>query len=301
MPASSPTGRGPHLLWSDARMDPSVSRQTWKTLEPVHAMIYFVPEGPEEYGALGLDIEGNRASAYFPARAAALGAVSPGVVQATFFNFSALAVQFGMAGAWDTTTPAALVEARYRAADRALRRLCGDLLDAPDVVEAVELARTACEGCRPEGRPLYAGNADLDWPTPPHLQLFHAVTLLREFRGDGHVAALTAAGVTGLEAAVMHVAQGDSWTREPLRKTRGYSTEQWDTALAGLRERGWIAPDGEGFTDAGRAARQEVEDRTDVLALPPWEHLGEDSCARLRELVRPLSKAVVAGGGLGIT
>jgi hypothetical protein len=106
--------------------------------------------------------------------------------------------------------------------------------------------------------------------------------------------------VSGLEAAVMHVAQGDAWTREPLRKTRGYSTEQWDTALAGLRERGWIERDGEGFTDAGRAARQEVEDRTDVLALAPWERLGEDGCTRLRELVRPLSKAVIDGGGLGI-
>lgn len=282
------------------RVDPDVSRKCWKTLEPFHAVVYFVPEAAEEYGALGLDVTGNKASAYFPARAAALGAVSPGVVQAVFFNFSALAVQFGMAGAWETTTPAALVEARLRVADRALRRLCGDLLDTADVVEALELARTAVEGCRPEGRPLYAGLADLPWPTAPHLQLWHAVTLLREFRGDGHVAALTASGVSGIEAAVMHVAQGDSWTREPLRRTRGYSTEQWDTALADLRGRGWVEPDGEGFTAEGRRVRQEVEDRTDVLALPPWQHLGEQGCARLRELVRPLSKAIVDGGGLGI-
>ena len=281
-------------------MDPATSRKTWQTLEPFHAMIYFAPEAAEEYAAEGLDIAGNRAAAYFPARAAALGAVGPGVVQATFFNFSALAVQFGMAGAWDVTTPAAMVEARLRVADRALRRMCGDLLDTPDVVEALELARTACEGCRPEGRPIYAGLTDLDWPTPPHLQLWHAVTLLREYRGDGHVAALTASGLTGIRAAVLHVAQGDSWTREPLRKTRGYSTEEWDTALGDLRQRGWIDPDSEGFTDAGRAVRQEVEDRTDVLALPPWEHLGEAGCTRLRELVRPLSKAVTDAGGLGI-
>ena len=280
-------------------MDPVVSRKTWRALEPVHAMVYFVPEGPEEYAALGLDIPANPAAAYFPARAAAMGAVSPSVVQAAFFNFSALAVQFGMAGAWDVTTPMDLVAARYRVADKALRRLCGDLLDSPDVVEALELARTACDACTPEGRPLYAGNADLPWPTEPHLQLFHAVTLLREFRGDGHVSALVCAGVSGLEAAVMHVAQGDAWSREPLRKTRGYSTEQWDTALAGLRERGWIG-DGEEFTVEGRRVRQEIEDRTDVLALPPWQHLGEDGCTRLRELVRPLSKAIVEGGGLGI-
>lgn len=281
------------------RVEPLVCRTTWKTLEPVHAMIYFVPEAQEEYAALGFDLTANPAAGYFPARAAALGAVGPAVVQALFYNFSRRAAEAGMAGAWETTTPSQLVEARYRAADRALRRLCGDLIESPDVVEALELARTACEACTPEGRALYAANAALPWPTEPHLQLFHAITLLREFRGDGHIVALVAAGISGLEAAVTHVAQGDSWTREPLRKTRGYSTEQWDTALAALRERGWIEPDGESFTDAGRAVRQEVEDRTDELALAPWQHLGGPGCARLRELVRSLSKAVVAGGGLG--
>lgn len=281
-------------------MSPDISRKMWRTLEPYHAMVYFAPEAAQEYGALGLDVAGNRASAYFPARAAAMGAVSASVVQATFFNFSALACGVGMAGAWEATTPTALVEARLRVADRALRRMCGDRLDTPDVVEALELARTACEGCRPEGRPLYAGHADLAWPTPAHLQLWHAVTLLREYRGDGHIAALTVLGVSGIEAAVLHVAQGDSWSREPLRKTRGYTTEQWDTALAALRERGWIEPDGEGLTEAGRTVRQEVEDRTDVLALPPWQHLGEAGCQRLRELVRPLSRAVTDAGGLGI-
>jgi hypothetical protein len=280
-------------------VNPLVSRKMWKTLEPVHAMIYFVPEAQEEYAALGFDLSSNRAAGYFPARAAALGAVGPSVVQATFFNFSALAVAVGMDRAWEISTPDKLVDARYRAADRALHRLGGDLLDRPELAEAVELARTACGGCRPEGRPLYAGNADLPWPEPLHLQLFHAVTLMREFRGDGHVAALTAEGLTGIEAAVMHVAQGDSWTREPLRKTRGYSTAEWEVACAGLRERGWL-DDAETFTDAGRAVRQRIEDRTDLLALPAWEALGESGCQRLRELVRPLSTAIVQGGGLGV-
>lgn len=280
-------------------MDPIVSRQSWKTLEPVHAMIYFAPEAQEEYAALGFDVTGNQAAGYFPARAAALGAVGPGVVQATFFNFSAIACVFGMDRAWEIATPAGLVEARYRAADRALRRMCGDLLDSPDVVEATDLARTATTGCSPEGRPLYAGNASLEWPDVPHLALFHAITILREYRGDGHIAALVVEGVTGLEAAVMHVAQADAWTREPLRKTRGYTTEEWDGAVQSLVRRGWLEQDA-GFTDEGRAVRQRIEDRTDVLALPAWEALGEQGCTRLRELVRPLSTAVIEGGGLKI-
>lgn len=280
-------------------MQPSVARSMWRALEPVHAMIYFAAEAQEEYAGLGLDVKGNQAWGYFPARAAAFGRVGPGTVQATFFNFSRIAVEFGLSGVWDTTTPEALVDARRRGADRALRRMCGDLLDDPSVVEAAALARTASEGCTPYGRPVYAAHADLSWPEVPHLALWHAITLLREHRGDGHIAALVTEGVSGLEAAVLHVALGDMWTKEPLRKTRGYSEDEWQRGVDGLVARGWLTPDAQ-FTDAGRAHRQHVEDLTDTLALPPWEHLGEDGCARLRELVRPLAKAVLDAGGLKI-
>ena len=277
-------------------LDPEVARNTWKALEPLHAMIYFTAEPQEEYQALGLDSKANRAVGYFPARAAAMGAVTDAVVQATFFNFSPLAVAFGMADVWTRVTPEQVQSARFRGADRALRRLCGDLLDGPDVVEAVELARTAAAGCTPYGRPLYAANAGLAWPQAPHLQLWHAITLLREFRGDGHICALVVDGLTGLEAAVLHVAQADLWTRGPLQATRAYSDEEWDGAVAALQVRGWLDGDAQ-FTDQGRAARQRVEDLTDRLALPSWERIGADGCTRLRELVAPLVKAVVDNGG----
>ncbi len=280
-------------------VSPETARTCHRSLEPVHAMVYFAPEAQEEYAASGLDTAKNWPRQYFPARAAALGSVGPGLVQATFFNFSRAAVVAGMTGAWDDVSPEQLVAARFRAADRALRRLCGDLLDSPLLAEAVELARTAAAGCTPYGRPLYAANADLEWPESLPQQLFHAATLLREFRGDGHIVALASEGISGLEAAVTHVAQGDSWTRRPLQKTRGYTDEQWDAAVAGLVERGWLTPQAT-FTDAGRAARQRVEDLTDSLALPAWERLGDAGCARFRELVRPLSRAIVAADGIRI-
>jgi hypothetical protein len=280
-------------------VSPQTARATWRAVEPVHAMVYFAPEAQEEYAALGYDIEGNRALGYFPARAAAMGAVVPEVVHATFFNFSAFAAAFGITGAWDTASPTDVLAARLRGADRALRRMCGDLLDDPSVAEAAGLARTATEGCTPHGRPLYAAHAALPWPEPPHLALWHAQTLLREFRGDGHIAALVVEGVTGLEAAVLHVALGDSWSRKGLQTTRAYSDEEWDGAIAALVERGWLTPDG-AFTDAGRAHRQRVEDLTDQLSVPAYDRLGEDGCARLQELARPLAKAVLDAGGLGI-
>lgn len=277
-------------------VSPETARRTWQAAEPLHAMIYFVPEAQEEYAALGYDAENNRASGYFPARAAAMGAVTAAVVQATFFNFSRLAVDFGMAGAWEVASPQQLVEARYRAADRALTRLCGDLLDDPTVAEAAQLARTAATGCVPYGRPLYAANSALPWPDRPHLQLFHAQTLLREFRGDGHIAALVTEQISGLEAAVLHVAQGDSWKRSGLQATRAYSDDEWEGAIARLVERGWLQPDGT-FTEEGRARRKRVEDLTDELSVCAYAQLGVEGCERLQELVRPLSRAVVEGGG----
>jgi len=280
-------------------MDPVVSRQCWRAAEPVHAQVYFAPEPREELAALGHDLTANPAAGYFVPRSAAFGAVGPGAVVASFFSFAPSLVALGMRDAWLPATPAQVVQARWRGAERALRRLCGDLLDAPELAEAVALARRAAEGCTPDGRPLYAAHADLDWPQSLPLQLFHAITLLREHRGDGHNAVLVAEGISGLEAAVLHVAQGDAWTREPLRTRRGWSTEQWDGAVQRLQARGWL-DEAERFTEQGAAARAHVEARTDALALPAWERLGEQDCSRLRALVRPLSTAVVAAGGIGI-
>ncbi len=278
-------------------MNPDTARSTYRTLEPYHAMVYFVPEAQEEYATLGLDGKANRAVGYFPARAAAMGAVTWATVHATFFNFSAVAVQFGISGVWDIASPADVLAARLRGADRALTRICGDQLD--DLDEAVGLARKAAEGCTPYGRPLYAAHAALPWPEPPHLQLWHAVSLLREFRGDGHIAALVGAGLTGLEAAILHVAMPDSpWNRKALQATRVYSDEEWDAAVASLDARGWLHPDGS-LTEDGTARREAIELLTDELALPAWERIGEDGASRLRDLVRPLSHAISEAGTFG--
>lgn len=277
-------------------MNPETVRRTCRTLEPVHAMVYFSPEPQEEYAVLGLDAKANPAHGYFPARAAAMGAVTWPTVQATFFNFSPFAVQLGIDGVWDRVSPADVQAARRRGAQRALERLCGPLLDAAP--EAAELARRATEVCTPYGRPLYAAHAGLDWPEESVLQLWHALTLLREYRGDGHITALVAAGLTGLEAAVLHVALGDTWSRKALQATRVYSDEQWDAACASLAERGWLTPEAT-LTADGTAWREDIEVTTDRLALAPWEHLGEAGAARLVELVAPMAKAIVDAGTFG--
>jgi hypothetical protein len=271
-------------------MTTELARKMWRTLEPVHGMIYFVPEATAAYGQLGLVDR----SGYFVSRSAPMGAVTAEVVVATFFNFHPDLVSRAMAGAWDRVTPAQVLAARLAAADLSLRRILGDGADGAAVKEAATLARRAAEACTPQGRALAAGHLSLVWPEEPHLQLWHAVSILREYRGDGHIAALVVEGVNGLEAAVVHAAMGDV-PRQILQRSRAWSDEEWAGGEAALRARGWL--DGEGaLTDAGRAHRQWVEDRTDALATPPWEHLGPEGCERLRELGRPLSRAVVDAG-----
>ncbi|WP_332843762.1 SCO6745 family protein [Actinomycetospora lemnae] len=258
-------------------------------LEPLHSMIYFVPETGEEMAELGIT---RGADQYFAQRSAPMGPVGPGVVTATFFNFNPARVARSVPAVWSLAAPADVVNARLRGADRALRRLLGGAASSAAVTRASELLRKACEGAAPEDRPLYAAHADLPWPEEPHLALWHGVTLLREHRGDAHLHALVSAGLSGLEALVTHVATGRGFTVEFAQRNRGWSPEQWAEASAGLAERGLLDADG-GLTEAGTALRAEVEDHTTRMSLGPWRHLGAEGAAELAETSRPLSKAVL--------
>jgi hypothetical protein len=274
-------------------MEPVLARKMWRTLEPYHGLIYFAPEAAAAYEGLGV----TGRDGYFASRAAPMGPVPAEVVMATFFNFNPELVRHAIPHAWEVTTPEALLDARLGAVDASLRRAVGAALDDPSVARAAELARSATDGCSAAGRPLYAGHASLPWPDEPHLVLWHAISLLREFRGDGHVACLVEAGLDGIEALVVHAASGEV-PRGALQTSRGWDDAAWDASVAALRERGLVDADG-AFTDAGAARRQQIEDRTDALALAPWEGLGEDGCDELRSLVRPLSKAIVQSGTFG--
>lgn len=275
-------------------MTESPQRRAWRVTEPLHAMIYFVPEAPERYANLGVSPHDG----YFASRGAALGPVGPGVVAATFYNFNPELIARTLPAVWAKTTPAAMIEARLEAADAALARGLGpEVLASAEMIEAAGLARRAAEAAaaRPAGRPLHAAHAELGWPDRPHLVLWHAQMLLREFRGDGHVAALLAAGVGGLDALLLHVASGEIDGRF-LRVTRGWRREVWAAGAEELRERGLL--DGDALSERGRELRAQIEAVTDRLAAPAYDAIGVDGCIRLAEITRPMSRTVVKAGML---
>ncbi|MEU5260979.1 hypothetical protein [Amycolatopsis sp. NPDC021455] len=266
------------------------ARRTWRFLEPYHGMIYFAPEAAAAYKALGLS---GRAG-YFASRSAALGAVPAPVVVATFYNFNPVLVGQSLDGVWSSTDPAAVLAARYAGADQALRGILGDAITSPEMRRAATLLREAAETITGDvtGRPLFAAHAALPWPTEPHLILWHAQTLLREYRGDAHIAALLTAGLSGIEALVTHAASG-AVPAETLRTSRAWSEDDWNAAVAGLRERDWLTDDAAlTFTAAGAARRAEIEKATDENSAAPYAHLGESACVELQELVRPFSRAL---------
>jgi hypothetical protein len=256
----------------------------------MHGMIYFVPEATDAYARLGIT---GRAG-YFASRAAPMGAVSADVVVSTFFNFNPELVHEAIPSSWERATPAEIVTARITAVDAAFRRVLGEVVvGSEEMHRAANLARVAAlaAGERVEGRPLAAGHADLPWPDAPHLVLWHAQSILREFRGDGHIAQLVVHGLTGLEALVTHAATGEVPVTV-LQATRAWSDEAWDLAVEALRTRGWLERgDTLAFTSWGAGQRQQIEEGTDALAAAPYEALGDDACTELRALVRPWSAA----------
>lgn len=261
-----------------------LAHKAHRTLEVSHAFVYFAPEVAARFSAIGLT---HPRSQYFASRAAPFGPVGPAPVTATFYGFSPALVAKSLPAAWQLASPADVLAARFTGVDDVLSPLVGPVVTPEAVSEAAALAREATGVLPSPGRPLYAAHAALDWPEPAHLQLWHALTLLREWRGDGHIAVLVSEGIAAPECLQLHAAFGGPAERV-LQQSRGWSAEQWAAARDALVQRGLLDPTG-GLTAAGHELRQRIEDRTDELDAAPYRQLGEQRTERLRQLVRPLS------------
>ncbi len=273
------------------RRNPELARRFFDRFEPVHAVTYFAPEARAAFDGLGYR---GFWMGYFAARSAPLGMVPREVVAAIFYNFARERVAKALPAAWEIAGPEAALRARQDSAVAALRRY-GIGADE-NVRAAAELAGRAARRAPLDGRPLFAANLALPWPEDPLAALWHAATLLREQRGDAHVAVLAAAGVSGRESNVLHaVAAGIS--REYIARARDYDDAAWHHQQRRLAERGLLNDDGS-LTAAGRELNDHVESTTDTLALSALEALSDDEVETLFQALTPITRTVVAGGDL---
>jgi hypothetical protein len=215
------------------------------------------------------------------------------VVTAAFYNFAPTRVAKALPAAWDVAPPESALRAREDSAVATLRRYG---LTDDDVRPAADLAAKAARSAPLDGKPLFAANAALPWPSESLAALWHAATLLREHRGDAHVAVLTSVGLSGRESNVLHAAAGRV-PKEMIMRSRDYDDEQWQHFQDRLVQRGLLDSAG-ALTDSGRDLKQRIEDTTDVLALSALEGLDDAEVEALFRALTPIARAVVAGGDI---
>ncbi|MFD0373426.1 hypothetical protein [Streptomyces sp. NPDC127114] len=274
-------------------LPPQAGRRCAHPVNLLHATLFFSPDLDLVFKELGFE---DSSAIRLAARSAPLGAVGAGTVAATFYNYNHAFLARHLPAVWETASPAEVLDARLRTVDLTLRRLLGeDAVASPEMAEAAELALRAAEACTRHARPLYSGNADLPVPDAAHLRLWHATTLLREHRGDGHLTALLNAGLDPVEALSSHTATGRGMSPRWVLGTRGWGRADWEAAVERLRARGLLDAEGE-LTGAGKALRESLEEETDRLDAAPYQHLGAEGTARLTELAKGFLVAAVGAG-----
>ena len=267
----------------------SMARRMFELVEPIGVIPYAADEPNEAMFALGFT---NYWDTYFAGRAAPLGLVPAEVVDALFYNFAPGEVARHIPKVWRTTTPDAAIAARQAGCVKALRRILGDQVESPAFARAADLLLKAATSAPFEGRPMYAALRSIPVPDEVVARLFHAASLLREHRGDGHIAALVVDGVGGLEAHVL-LALDLGMPAERFGRIHHLPAPQIAAVVGGLRDRGVIGDDGR-LSDLGRAVKQRVEERTDDLAALPYESLEAHELDELMTTLEPLATLLLA-------
>lgn len=263
-----------------------------RAIETFHAVCYFAPEVIQPYRDAGL----HPWNAYFAQRAAPLGSVSAAAVTATFYNFNPRLVERSIPSVWDHIPPARATELRLEGTVTAIRRLVPDLPDDAALTELGDVIRATNAELEYAGRPLAAAHVAIEPPEDPLASLWWAVTVLREFRGDGHVAVLVTEGVGPIEALITSSGYGDG-TVEFYQKNRAWSLEEWEAGVDRCRSRGWI--DGNGaLTPAGSELRNRIEEATDRTMSSALDSLGEH-LDRVIDAIKPISREIYLNGGVG--
>jgi hypothetical protein len=269
------------------------ARRMFELLEPICLVSFLADECNEELAALG---HRTYWDGYFASRAAPLGRVPAQVVHAAFYNFADGEAARHIPSAWETVPPEASVAARTRGSAASLRRILGDeLAGSPGLVRAADLTAKAATSAPTEGRVMYAGMRTLPVPGDPVTRLWHSATMLREHRGDGHIAALVGERIGGTEAHVLSALDMGIHPPESFGRIHHLPKQRLAAVMAGLRERGLVDTVGR-FTDAGRETKQRIEARTDELAAAPYDALPPAELDELVAELEPITATVVAAG-----
>ena len=234
----------------------AVRRRFWQGIEVIHDVVYFAPDIRERFDALGLK---GWWMAYFASRSAALGTPGPKLVTALFYGFAPRMVERVLPDAWAMADRDVVLDTRLQLARDALAPAVGDL----DLDPLATVLETIVDGLDFAGRPLAAAHASIERPEDALGRLWWAASVLREYRGDSHIALLTTNDLDGTEANAL--ARADGRAPERQREARGWTEEEWAAAFTRLERRGWVDVN-QAITPDGHAFRTQLEDETDRVS-----------------------------------
>ena len=269
-----------------------VARRLFELTEPISLVNFFSPEPNDSMAALGFS---NYWDGYFAGRSAPLGRVPAEVVHAAFYSFADGEVARHIPKVWATTTPEAAHAARQQGCVAALRRILGDLVSTRGLLCAADLLARASVSAPTEGRVMYAGLRALPMPEEPVARLWHAANMLREHRGDGHIAALLSEQIGGTEAHVLSALDSGIYPAESFGRIHHLPANRLAEVMDGLRDRGLIDASGR-FTEEGRATKARIESLTDALAEAPYAGLEPGELDQLIAALEPISARLEATG-----
>jgi len=274
------------------------ARRIWEVVEPIAAAAYFAPEAHAAYEALGFKGSGGAANglqfpdmvAYFLSRGACLGKVQGEVIAAAFGVFKREMVVDAVDRGWDICgDPAPVLAARQDGTTAALERVLGT--EPEGMKRATELLLRAAAAAPGEGRHLFSGLQSLGLPGTPMGDFWRAADLVREHRGDSHIAAWIGADLDACEIGVIT----DVWRGAPVKswvRSRGWSNDEMDGAVERLRGRDLLR--GDAISPAGWEMREGIDLATDLMESRVVDALGDD-IDELFAIMDPIAAKAVEG------
>ena len=270
----------------------TVRREFWQGIEVVHDVVYFGDGIRERFDAIGLK---GWWMAYFAHRSAALGTPDPKTVTALFHGFAPRLVERALPDAWSLADREEILATRLQLAVDHLTPAIDPAAIEADVLRLAKDLEAIVDGLDFAGRALAAAHASLPRPDSPIERLWSAATVLREYRGDSHVAILVAAGLDGAAANALAVADGRAPATQ--QQARGWNDDEWMAAYEHLRRRAWTSEYGE-ITEAGKAARAQIEDATDRVSSACFDEEMQARAITTERALVDLARAINAAGAV---
>ena len=270
----------------------TVRREFWQGIEVIHDVVYFGDDIRERFDAIGLK---GWWMAYFAHRSAALGTPDPKTVTALFHGFAPRLVERALPDAWSLADRDDVLATRLKLAVDRLSPVIEPSAVNAEVARLAKDLEAIVDRLDFAGRALAAAHANLPRPDDPIERLWRVATVLREYRGDSHVAILVAAGLDGAAANALAVADGRAPAHQ--QQARGWNDDEWMAAFEHLRRRAWTDEYGQ-ITDSGKAARAQIEDATDRVSSACFDEEMQARAITTEPVLVDLARAINSAGAV---